>query len=313
VSPPSPGRRGFTLIELLVVIAIIAILIGLLLPAVQKVREAAARSKCQNNLKQLGIGIHAYHDSQGFMPYSVSPWGEGPNPPAVRNGRGWIVEVLPHMEQSAMATALEPTRTQDFFTAGANSLSGTNMQPYYAALLQGFRCPSDGLSEATSASQYQWNPKTVAVTSYKGVIGDTRMGGASSIHPGTEPDCHNTIRCNGVFYRNNNQEKVRFAHVSDGLSNTLFVGEDVPYHNDHSALLYSNGDYASCHAPLNYMPNPRTPGTWPNVISFRSMHTGGANFCLGDGSVRFVRQTITHANYRAACTKANSETLTLDN
>src|SRR5437660_3076607 len=120
-----PGhRRGFTLIELLVVIAIIAILIGLLLPAVQKVREAAARSKCTNNLKQLGIGIHAYHDTFGYLPYSTTYGNEGG--PSPWNGRGWTLEVLPHVEQPALYANLEPTRTVNF-GSGTTALNGSAM------------------------------------------------------------------------------------------------------------------------------------------------------------------------------------------
>ena len=125
-------------------------------------------------------------------------------------------------------------------------------------------------------------------------------------------DTHNTTRATGVFYRNTYQDPNPFARVTDGLSNTFFVGEDVPLHNWHSALYYSNGDYASCHQPLNFFPNPPDPSNWPRVMSFRSFHSQGANFLLGDGSVRFVRQTVNFDAYRAACTKNAGETLALD-
>src|SRR5215218_3821806 len=117
-------RRGFTLIELLVVIAIIAILIGLLLPAVQKIREAANRMKCSNNLKQIGLGIHNYHDTNGILPPSTSPWNESAPAGTILNGRGWITETLPFLELDNLARSLEPTRSQDFFTYGADSLAG---------------------------------------------------------------------------------------------------------------------------------------------------------------------------------------------
>jgi prepilin-type N-terminal cleavage/methylation domain-containing protein/prepilin-type processing-associated H-X9-DG protein len=311
---PAP-RRGFTLIELLVVIAIIAILIGLLLPAVQKVREAAARIKCANNLKQLATAVHAYHDVYMYFPYGTSPWSEGgrPAPPSGLHGRGWTAEVLPFVEQGPLDQALEITRNQQFFAYGPDSLAGTNMQPYVTTPLTLFRCPSDRTSEQTMTVFFQWDPRPVAITNYKGVIGDTKMGGNASIHMGTTPDCHNTTGCNGVFYRNVYQEKQRMANILDGTSNTLLIGEDLPFHNYHSALFYSNGEYSSCHAPLNYMPSPPTPYDWWNVISFRSLHPQGANFARADGSVRFLRQGIDHPTYRAACTKAGGEVVNIEN
>jgi prepilin-type N-terminal cleavage/methylation domain-containing protein/prepilin-type processing-associated H-X9-DG protein len=289
------NRRGFTLIELLVVIAIIAILIGLLLPAVQKVREAAARAKCSNNLKQLGIAIHAYHDTHGVMPYSTTAFNEN-GAPAPQNGRGWMIEVLPQMEQGAVYSGLEPTRTV-VFGGGANALNGANMLQYTRVAPSWARCPSDGLSPPSNTLQYQWNPTEVALCSYKGVIGDTRMGGAGT----GSPDRHNNTGNNGLFYRHTYREKIRFAAITDGLSNTFAVGEDIPARNTHSALFYSNGDYASCHIPLNT--TPADPNNWPQSIMFKSMHTGGANFVLADGAVRFVRQSMDFTQYRAMCTR----------
>src|SRR5581483_11577716 len=253
-------RRAFTLIELLVVTAIIAVLIGLLLSAVQKVREAAARAKCSNNLKQIALGVHAYHDTFTYLPYGTSAWAEGPHPapPAGLTGRGWTLEVLPFVEQGALYQALEPTRGQPFGGYGPDSLAGANMRPYATTPLALFRCPSDRTADPTMTTFFQWDPRPVAVTNYKGVIGDTRMGGNASIHPGT-PDCHRTTGCNGLFYRNVYQEKQRIGNILDGASNTLMIGEDLPAQNYHSALFYSNGEYASCHAPLNYMPSPPTP------------------------------------------------------
>jgi prepilin-type processing-associated H-X9-DG protein len=297
-----------------VVIAILGVLIGLLLPAVQKVREAAARTRCANNLKQLALGIHAYHDTHGYFPYGTSPWSEGrrPAPAAGLNGRGWTIEVLPFLEQGALYQALEVTRNQCFFAYGPDSLAGANLRPSVTTPLPLFRCPSDRTSDPTMTSFFQWDPRPVAVTNYKGVIGDTRMGGNASIHQGS-PDCHRTTGCNGLFYRNVYQEKQRMANVLDGASNTLMLGEDLPRHNYHSALFYSNGEYSSCHAPLNYKPDPPTPFDWWNVISFRSDHPQGANFARVDGSVRFVRPGVDPATYRAACTKAGGEAPGIEN
>ena len=296
----SRGRRAFTLIELLVVIAIIAILIGLLLPAVQKVREAAARMKCTNNLKQLGIGIHAYHDAQGRIPYSTAYGNEGG--PGPYNGRGWSLEVLAYIEQGNLFRAFEPTRAVQYDDA-TNGLKGTNFTTLIATPLSLFRCPSDGVTQQTYNDQAQMAGVNAVPTSYKGVLGDHNMGGGGT----GSPDKHNTIGANGLFYRNSYRESVTLTSITDGTSNTYAIGEDVPAQNYHSALFFSNGDYASCHIPLNTFYNPVQRSNWPIVMSFRSMHTNGANFVMADGSVRFVPKSIDFTQYRATCTRNGGE------
>jgi hypothetical protein len=176
-----------------------------------------------------------------------------------------------------------------------------------ATQLPVLQCPSDPSVQELSTNQYQWENKRVALTSYKGVIGDTRMGSGSSIHQGTQPDCHNTIGCGGLFYRNNYQEPIKFKSIADGLSKTFMVGEDIPLHNYHSTAYYSNGDYSSCHAPLNYKPSPPTPIEWYNTMSFRSEHAGGAHFAIADASVRFVNEDVDYILYRQLSTRNGGE------
>lgn len=297
-------RRGFTLVELLVVIAIIGVLVALLLPAVQAAREASRRMSCANNLKQLALASHNYHDTQQKMPMSISPWPEGPTFTAQRNGKGWIVSILPHMEQTALFEALAVGFNGDF-----NSGSGIFRAECRVAMktqVKGLNCPSDPESLKLSTAQTQWSGVEVAVTSYKGVLGSHRMGGSSSIHQGPA-DCHNTVGCNGIFYRNSYQDALTFASIIDGTSNTLMIGEDVPSQNSHSAAYYSNGDYCSTHGPINYFPNPPNPTFWPNVMTFRSRHPNIAQFALADGSVRNLTQTIDMVTYQGLSTKEGRE------
>jgi prepilin-type N-terminal cleavage/methylation domain-containing protein len=318
-------RRAFTLVELLVVIAIIGVLVALMLPAVQAAREAARRTQCANNLKQLGLGVLNYESAYGVL--STSAAYDDPvddpilntSPAAGQTGKGWILGTLPYIEQQPL---FDQFAGNDGFSGRMGSGNGTGnggaaggiqrpaCVPWMKTRLAAVRCPTDN-SPRTSSQTYQWSNIEITLTSYKGVIGDTRMGSGSSIHQGSMPDCHRTRNCNGLFWRHSYLTPVKLANIIDGTSNTLAIGEDVPKYNGHSGALYANGDYCSCHGPLNFMPNPPDPSNWPNAMTFRSLHPGGAQFCLADGAVRFVSQNIDHATYRAACTREGGEILML--
>jgi len=142
---------------------------------------------------------------------------------------------------------------------------------------------------------------------YKGCIGDDQIGGTESVHQGSMPDCHRTRNCNGFYWRHEYLNPIDFKKVTDGLSHTFMVGEDVASQNWHSCPFYGNDVYDTCGAPLNYFPQPPTPDEWWNVMTFRSMHPAGANFCMGDGSVSFVDELIDYKLYRALSTKAGGE------
>ena len=298
--------RGFTLVELLVVIAIIGILVSLLLPAVQGAREAARRMTCTNNLKQLALGIHIYTDSNPTLPISISPWQEAYNGPAENlTGKGWIVSILPMMEQQALfdSAILEGNFFQN------RGLRHPQNEELRRTQLNFLDCPTDGFTQELSTDQYQLTGMDVALTNYKGVIGDTRMGSGSSPFEGCMPDCHNGNGgpCNGTFFRNNHVWPVRLPDFVDGTSSTFLIGEDLPEHNYHSAWFYSNGDYSSCHVPLNFIEEPPNPAFWPNAISFRSYHPGGGHFAFADASVHFISEGLSQRIYRALSTKDRNQ------
>jgi prepilin-type N-terminal cleavage/methylation domain-containing protein len=294
------GRTGFTLVELLVVIAVIGILVALLLPAVQAAREAARRIQCINNLKQIGIAIHGHHDTYKLLPESHSQWSQegGPGP---YTGRGWILKILPFIDQQPLYDQFNPSLTGDMWNGGGLQ----NCWPQMQTILSVLQCPSDG-SNRLSDTQAQCGGFLVAVTNYKGVMGTCNMGGGWPNSPSGMITLDH-INNNGLFFRNSSQVLIRFADVTDGLSNTLAVGEDVSEQNWHGAAFYSNGDFASCAAPLNFFLHPPDPGNWSRVISFRSKHPGVVNFCAADGSVRTISQTADWLTYQQTCTRNGGE------
>lgn len=133
----------------------------------------------------------------------------------------------------------------------------------------------------------------------------------TSTFTGSAKDCWKGLGCPGFFWRNSWYTPISFNDVRDGLSNTFLVGEDAAEQSVHTAAYYSNGDYASCSPPLNYFPQPPNPAFWPDVMGFRSLHPGGANFALADGSVHFVSETIEESIYRGMATRAGREVVML--
>ncbi len=302
---PRKAVAGFTLVELLVVIAIIGILVALLLPAIQAAREAARRAQCSNQLKQLGLAIHNYHASFSQLPPSIAYSGplDGPGTP-YPNGKGWILSILPQLEQQPLFDQFVPGFNGTFPDAGLRSPKCRDAMRTQVAVLH---CPSDPTVRTNSTDQWQWKGIEVALTSYKGVIGDAQMGGDRTVHTGSMPDCHQTRTCNGLFWRFQYLTGLRLASVRDGLSQTLMIGEARARYFPASAAYFSNGDYASTYAPINYVPKPFSASDWWNWWGFSSDHPGGALFCRADGSVHFLQENIEHTLYRQLSTRAGAE------
>jgi prepilin-type N-terminal cleavage/methylation domain-containing protein len=321
------NRQAFTLIELLVVIAIIAILIGLLLPAVQKVREAAARTQCTNNLKQWGIALHAFHDVNNGFPYGATT----PKPSSVAGnwGPSWFVYALPYIEQDNMFRQLN--LNQNMWNDGQNNIALHNFSPKI------FTCPSSPLTNLTGpGDQGNPNPSVVpnplnTTTSYVGIAGATNDN-ASRLR--TNGNYSGILSGGGVLVPNNN--KVTFNSITDGSSNTIVVGEQSDFiftsglgrvdwrgSKPHSAMMGASFNQTpgpslnqdvDCRAfnvttiryELNdkrnkngggngWADDPRGTGVGGNSghnTPLNSAHTGGVMFLWGDGTVRFLRDSI---------------------
>lgn len=312
-----PPRQAFTLIELLVVIAIIAILIGLLLPAVQKVREAANRMKCSNNLKQLAIGVHSYHDANGEIPYNCSPgYSDCCGIGAPR--WSWIARILPYIEQDNLFKMANVSDTT-FLNANATVLDAISRK------INTLVCPSDnGPSPRTDRANLEGY--NIGITNYKGVAGgnwgngEARWLWGSPNGPFGGPlgtnDHAGVLNGNGIFWRTDYLKRKTLSHIEDGTSNTFMIGEDVPEMNTHCSWPYANGAVGTCGiGPNSRQTNgqPYAMWDWPNVYSFRSKHATGLQFALADGSVRFVKDSIAIANYRAMASIAGGEIASPDN
>jgi prepilin-type processing-associated H-X9-DG protein len=310
-----------------VVIAIIAVLIGLLLPAVQRVREAASRIKCKNNLKQIGLALHNYHDTHSsFPPGYTSTVGTGG--PADDRGPGWswATYILPQLEQDNVYRQIQLDKD---ITDPVNANIRTTV-------LQVFLCPSDSSANeiftvdvlddptpdySTPLLDINGNPLQVAHSNYVGIFGNPEI----TVDPGyLLPDPGRALGVRGMFYRNS---KIRIGDVTDGTSNTLFVGErssNLAY-NTWTGSVTGGQVPPKIPDPFSFGPEgapvlvlghtgdasdvpPHTPNSPVNHIDdFWSRHAQGVNFLFVDGSVHSINDSITPSVWWALGTRAGGE------
>ncbi len=301
-SNPFGPHRAFTLVELLVVIAIIGVLVGLLLPAVQAAREAARRMSCTNNLKQIGLAVHAFESSHKRLPPGAV-W----NPPARLKGSVFVY-ILPHLEQQSLYNLY------DFSQPNLDAaLFPNSMEKLGSAIIPSLVCPSDSHPEryfgsgthnyaaSRGPTSVFENPSCFCVHEWKSLA---------------QSPADSLTDFAGPFTRMGT--RLKLAQISDGLSNTLFFGEVRPQYSEHARNGWSpsnNGNgYCTTLIPMNYdtskenSPDPcHQSCNWNTEVGFKSAHVGGVNFLVGDGSVRFLGQNLDHNLYQALGAKQDGQ------
>ena len=302
------ARRGFTLVELLVVIAIIGVLVALLLPAIQAAREAARRSQCTNNLKQVALGMHNYHDTHDTLPWGSLEW-----------RWTWQLLVLPYLEQQHLYELWGDFRVTSHYFSPANTEVST-------ARIPTLTCPSDR-SRMTDLAGYNITHHNYAVNYGNTGYFSQQTGPAASVGDVTFAGAPFAMKGGGSpFIR---PETFSFSDILDGLSNTLMLAEVIQGHttggiydlrgftwwgpgSGFTTLRGPNSNLPDIMVQSNYCNNtPPNPPCDPNVMSTpnrpannaaRSRHAGGVNVALCDGSIRFVTDTVDIPTWRALST-----------
>ncbi|WP_419192811.1 DUF1559 domain-containing protein [Kolteria novifilia] len=306
----SPRSRAFTLVELLVVIAIIGVLVSLLLPAVQQAREAARRAQCSNNLKQLGLAFHNYHDMHTMFPLG----GPGGDPPSGHYLIGWPGRILPEIDRGALFDQLHELSANPFMELNPIRLDtaphhGTDSM--WSRPISTFICPSSTISPVNSKLTLQ-NADLHATLHYRGVAGTNDVDFVST---GGASRSYSTA---GMLIPTGN---VRASDVADGLTKTLMLGETSTDEGWNSTdqtgwggiepwtwghYYYSDGwlqvDHKYVQFPIGYTGNFET-----NNTPFRSSHANGAQFVMGDGSVVYLSSSTDLTTLKAMATRANNE------
>lgn len=311
----SRNRFGFTLIELLVVIAIIAILVALLLPAVQQAREAARRTQCKNNLKQIGIALHNYHDVHSIFPPGCVDSNRATNSPTDAqnnlNGLAWSVFLLPMLDQAPLYNQID-TQTGGFaFSWQDKNFDGSLTDPIDAArtVIPAYICPSDPMGGINT------DMSNLGKSNYKANAGRGAVQTTTSGNPAGAK--------NGMFFENSNR---RFRDVTDGTSNTMLVSEKTTQDDPTGTNLcggtrctWAGGIWigprhitssATWHTSLRLLDITNVGGesltyglgtstaTWADDWIAKGCHVGGLQITMGDGSVRFISNNIDRNTYR---------------
>jgi prepilin-type N-terminal cleavage/methylation domain-containing protein len=307
--PRRVRRPGFTLIEILVVLSIIALLVVLLLPAVQSARESARRARCCNNLRQVGLAIHNYHDGFGCLPpgrfLTYDPRYAGANPPCTAPAvdKSFLLYILPAMEQSSLYNAVNQDLT----------IFGLENTTIHIVAVSSYACPSDPsagvphILPAGALDPYAPDPPSgrwsMVFTSYSACYGSLRVDAIPRTTNGCQVAGPLQAQADGVI---NDVSSIGFASIADGLSNTLFVAEKSTTDATRLAVVYPafsslqgwyvSGNWGDTLMTSFYPPNAydKVSAVAANALltSASSQHPDGFNALLGDGSVRFIKDTI---------------------